>query len=813
MGIPVPVAALVSFINCSNILLTHPVGILEGEAEESGAINSMVSIESENPLLPPPTKKIRCSTSTLLKKEEIDDLNTLKYFRSEWRDFTNGVLGNRKCWLEHWWEDENLNLKNWLEFKPDATNIEETQIRCRICGQYFHSHRNAFPNQKPTLSEWFPLKKQSSFMNIVNNPQSANVPRWKGKFRSFLLEHINGKDASKGSISKTVHGELIELLRRQYVGQQQAPQRIITAVDNEANAAKKKNPEYAATATTFRAVNYMAHKNLPFSHIPSLMDLLRDSGAKTGQWHRSRRSAVRIIFFISEHQHQKLLKIICNAGPVAIITDDASDYMQFHYMAVLFRAVGNDGIPITYFYKLLDIGVDHTSESHKNAILESFKEDDRHFGTKIYAKMRENLVGFGADGASTNFGKKGGLHKLMNDFAEHGTIGIHCYAHRLQLAIGKAWHERGELGFVRLEEILSNIYKEFSQSPKRYAQFRKAAKSIGAHVYSLSSPHKKARWVAADERALTKLLLSWPALIQDRKDYAAHRSLDTDAVYLQLLSRKFLAYAHFVRDILAELASLSKYFQYEQGVIIGIDEMVNYFVNKKLVMYAQPGYLGRHQRDFLDETVCYLANEDPRSCQNIPEFFNTEVVTWHGIALDNSLQSDRYFRYDIRELYVDMIESLRLKLMNYFPHLTDEPSGQLQEASTDLPLSIFNFLLLKRLPKTMVELDMYKESSSTNIRQLCLHFKLKTRETLDEWAALWDTLITCDDYDRQRHPKRHVGDFWSWVISGKKIPVPGENILYLLKAVLVQPSTSSDAERIFSILKHIKGEVITLTGQ
>jgi hypothetical protein len=74
-------------------------------------------------------------------------------------------------------------------------------------------------------------------------------------------------------------------------------------------------------------------------------------------------------------------------------------------------------------------------------------------------------------------------------------------------------------------------------------------------------------------------------------------------------------------------------------------------------------------------------------------------------------------------------------------------------------------------------------------------------------------LITCDDYDRQRHPKRHVGDFWSWVISGKKIPVPGENILYLLKAVLVQPSTSSDAERIFSILKHIKGEVITLTGQ
>ena len=83
-------------------------------------------------------------------------------------------------------------------------------------------------------------------------------------------------------------------------------------------------------------------------------------------------------------------------------------------------------------------------------------------------------------------------------------------------------------------------------------------KHIGTHALSLLTRHKKAKWVAVDERALTKLLRSWPALIQDRLQFAASRSLDANTIYLQLISRKFLSYAHFVQNVRAECRSLQK---------------------------------------------------------------------------------------------------------------------------------------------------------------------------------------------------------------------------------------------------------------
>ena len=159
------------------------------------------------------------------------------------------------------------------------------------------------------------------------------------------------------------------------------------------------------------------------------------------------------------------------------------------------------------------------------------------------------------DGVSQNFGKERGLHQLTNDFSERGNIGIHCYADRLQFASAKPGAIEGNCDLRKFYLI---FIKSLVGHQNDMQSSGRQQKHIGTHALSLLTRHKKAKWVAVDERALTKLLRSWPALIQDRLEFAASRSLDTNTIRLQLISRKFLSYAHFVENVHAECRSLQK---------------------------------------------------------------------------------------------------------------------------------------------------------------------------------------------------------------------------------------------------------------
>ena len=50
----------------------------------------------------------------------------------------------------------------------------------------------------------------------------------------------------------------------------------------------------------------------------------------------------------------------------------------------------------------------------------------------------DHLIGFGADGASVNFGKNNGVYKKLTDEMPW-LVRVHCVAHRLELAAKDAF--------------------------------------------------------------------------------------------------------------------------------------------------------------------------------------------------------------------------------------------------------------------------------------------------------------------------------------------------------------------------------------
>lgn len=58
--------------------------------------------------------------------------------------------------------------------------------------------------------------------------------------------------------------------------------------------------------------------------------------------------------------------------------------------------------------------------------------------TRGNVEWKKNLIGFGADGASINFGRKEGIYTKLNDEMPW-LLGVHCVAHRLELAAKDAF--------------------------------------------------------------------------------------------------------------------------------------------------------------------------------------------------------------------------------------------------------------------------------------------------------------------------------------------------------------------------------------
>ena len=97
--------------------------------------------------------------------------------------------------------------------------------------------------------------------------------------------------------------------------------------------------------------------------------------------------------------------------------------------------------------------------------------------------MKENLMGFGSDGASVNLGRSSGFVKKLDKFVRCRKLySKWCKPHRLELAIKAAIKQNPEINIiVELITILTKLYN--SRSYKRKAHLRADALKENFYLY------------------------------------------------------------------------------------------------------------------------------------------------------------------------------------------------------------------------------------------------------------------------------------------------------------------------------------------
>ena len=101
---------------------------------------------------------------------------------------------------------------------------------------------------------------------------------------------------------------------------------------------------------------------------------------------------------------------------------------------VYFKLLENSS-PRVVFYKLISIGFKEDASSLLTTLQSSFQED---MAFKFADHLKTHPVGFGSDGATVMLGKQNGHIKKFSEYLGYELFGVHCMAHRLDLAIKNA---------------------------------------------------------------------------------------------------------------------------------------------------------------------------------------------------------------------------------------------------------------------------------------------------------------------------------------------------------------------------------------
>ena len=109
------------------------------------------------------------------------------------------------------------------------------------------------------------------------------------------------------------------------------------------------------------------------------------------------------------------------------------------------------------------------------------------------------------DGASVNFGNKAGVFKKLKDEVPQA-IGIHCIAHKLELAVLDA---NKALPYMNtFETTLKGIFKFYYYSPKRRREINEISEMLDQILLHFGDV-KQVRWLSSKERAVKAMLVNF----------------------------------------------------------------------------------------------------------------------------------------------------------------------------------------------------------------------------------------------------------------------------------------------------------------
>ena len=298
----------------------------------------------------------------------------------------------------------------------------------------------------------------------------------------------------------------------------------------------------------FNTAYYVCYLKMPFSSFPHLCSLQTKNGLVLGQTYRNDHGCKEFCKHISQVMKDEQAAIIKNARFLSVLADGSTDLSVTEEEIVYVRCALPSAETITFYVGLKEVpsakapGILHAIETVMD-------EKDEHW--------KEKLISTGTDGASVMIGRLGGVVAMLQAQVPH-VIGIHCVAHKLELAFADTVKSCEVMKQVK--EVLTGCWKHYRYSAKAVRELKELADAMEVNV---GKPTKadETRWVPHFLRAIEvlvgknyKVIVAHFAHTAEANDSSAEMQGRAKNVYKKLTSYRFLQYLHLLWDIAFEIS-------------------------------------------------------------------------------------------------------------------------------------------------------------------------------------------------------------------------------------------------------------------
>jgi hypothetical protein len=225
--------------------------------------------------------------------------------------------------------------------------------------------------------------------------------------RKALKYHLHGQRQSSAKVNapmkklQSQHTDIIKIRTIHKQSRMQTTEELLNPL-NEMLLPHVNVSTYSATGKMMQIVYFMARHNIALMKSSETLKMIESvCGHKIANRHRERTSALRMLNSISRQFHRNLMVHLTARykGPLSLSLDGSTDRVNKHHILVYIRAIEN-GHPVDYYYKDIELKTDQSGASHLNALTAEFERDSNDFERRynITKAIHERLVGFGSDG-------------------------------------------------------------------------------------------------------------------------------------------------------------------------------------------------------------------------------------------------------------------------------------------------------------------------------------------------------------------------------------------------------------------------------
>ena len=607
--------------------------------------------------------------------------------------------------------ENSKDIRMWLEYLPNLDDPSQSKLRCRFCHKRFSEGGiGSDPRYKSSFMEpEGTLKSNRKRNHEAIRTYSANLNH------QAILRDL--KEMSKRSI-----------------------QTSFLSAQEKAN--EKENQLYTVTANMMRTVFVETMLNYPISSHNSLVDLMKINGASMGYHHYERTSANRMLRLISNVMHDNFISFLrtnyegIDNPSLAITLDGSTDRHQNHCLIVYLQAI-EENRPVMFFYHLLAIGTDETAEGLLNVLKAAFEEDG------ITNIIKKNLISYVSDGAAVMMGVHEGLGKKLGRFVDHKLVEVHCLAHRIHLAIRRAFKNIPIMH--EFEKAVNGIYTfYYSHGHKRKA-----------HLVNMEDPSRlelsyiyEVRWIASERSAVHQVITNWKLLVTNLESISEDEeddngfSEETKNTAIGLLNvlknRNFVSLLHLMYGILNCIARYSLEMQRRDGLLI--DQASN------LQTLVDSLTQSKSSNDKLLEELLQQASCDSNEGCTLQEYEEAGRVLLHDIRLLEGSGRTRTARYPkLSDMRSTLIDSLLAEIESYLPKKE---------------MDVYEVLHPGKIPES--EALQYHHGIS-QIAELSNIVGLDISGTVDKWRKLQQKLTEHHKFCAIRTEK--TKDFWRYYLN------------------------------------------------